>query len=96
MAFLRKNFAFGTLAANINDIVVQLTMTAGHTLPTSAGTFRLTIWDSVAYPDPAELSDHDRPLSARHPGADGEGDQSGRIPGTRPSFKASLALGEGH
>ena len=53
MSFIRKNFAFGTLAAGINTVVLQLTMAAGHTLPISAGIFRLTIWDVAHYPDPA-------------------------------------------
>jgi hypothetical protein len=54
MAFLRKNFARGTLAADINDVVTQMTLTGTHSLPTSAGNFRLVIWDAISYPDPAD------------------------------------------
>ncbi|MBE3101081.1 MAG: hypothetical protein IMZ47_02280, partial [Firmicutes bacterium] len=54
MAKLRKNFAKGILAAGINDLVTQVTITAGHTLPTAVGTFPLTIWNNTTYPDPAD------------------------------------------
>jgi len=54
MKYLRKNFAFGTLASDISDVDTQVTLNAGHTLPTAAGSFPLVIWDNVTYPDPAE------------------------------------------
>jgi len=50
---LRKNFARGLLSAGINAVVTQLTVTAGHTLPTTAGNFKLVIWDQTTYSDPA-------------------------------------------
>jgi len=54
MAFLRKNFAKATLAAGINDLVTQMTVSAGHNLPTAAGQMRLVIWNNTTYPDPAD------------------------------------------
>ncbi len=56
MAFLKKNFAHGTLASTLNAAAVQLTMTAGHSLPTGSEEFRLVIWDAVTYPNPSDDS----------------------------------------
>jgi len=52
MAFVRKNFARATLASSLNASVTQMTVLSGHTLPTEAGTFRLTIWNVTNFPDP--------------------------------------------
>jgi len=54
MAFLRSNFAAGVLAADILAGSTSITVNAGHGLPTAAGTFRLVIWDSDTYPNPAD------------------------------------------
>lgn len=54
MAFIRKNFSRGTLASNLLAGAVQLTVQAGHTLPTAVGSFRLVIWNNTTYPDPAD------------------------------------------
>jgi hypothetical protein len=51
---LRKNFARGLLSADINASVTQIVLNAGHTLPITAGSFPLVIWDYVTYPDPAD------------------------------------------
>lgn len=52
MAFLRKNFARGTLTSNLLAGALTLTVSAGHNLPTSAGIFRLVIWNATSFPDP--------------------------------------------
>ena len=52
--FLKENFSFGVLASTLNAAAVTLTVTAGHTLPTASGTFRLVIWDSVSFPNPSD------------------------------------------
>jgi len=54
MSFIRKNFARGTLASDLGAGAVQLEVQAGHTLPTSVGSFRLVIWDNTNFPDPAD------------------------------------------
>lgn len=51
-AFLRKNFAEGSLASGINAIAASITVGTGHNLPTLAGQFRLTIWNSTLYLEP--------------------------------------------
>ena len=56
MAFIKKNFSFGTLASTLSAAATQLTMTAGHSLPTTTGEFRLVIWDAVTYPNPSDDS----------------------------------------
>ena len=55
-AFLRKNFAHGSLAVQLTAIATQMTLNAGHTLPTDAGSFRVVIWDMVTFPNPADDS----------------------------------------
>lgn len=54
VGYLKENFAFGTLASTLAAAAVTLTMTAGHSLPTAAGTFQLVIWDSVTYPNASD------------------------------------------
>jgi len=56
-AFLRKNFAHGSLAVQLTAIATQMTLNAGHTLPTDAGSFRVVIWNMVAFPNPADDPD---------------------------------------
>ncbi len=56
MAFLKANFAHGTLASTLSAAATQLTMTAGHSLPTASGEFRLVIWDAATYPNPSDDS----------------------------------------
>jgi hypothetical protein len=51
---LRKNFARGLLAADITAGATQIVLNPGQNLPTTAGSFPLTIWDHLTYPDPAE------------------------------------------
>ncbi|KKN70966.1 hypothetical protein LCGC14_0425680 [marine sediment metagenome] len=51
VGYLKENFAFGTLASTLNAAAVTLTVTAGHSLPTAAGTFQLVIWDAVSFPN---------------------------------------------
>lgn len=51
-AFLRKNFASGSLASGITALDLSITLSAGHNLPTSAGTLVLTIWNSTLYQEP--------------------------------------------
>lgn len=46
-AFLRANFARGVLAAGIDDVASSLTLQSEHNLPTSAGSFRLTIYNPI-------------------------------------------------
>ena len=53
-AFLRKNFARGSLALGINALVTQMTLDAGHTLPTDVGYFRAVIWNMGVYSNPAD------------------------------------------
>ena len=57
VAFLRKNFSRGVLAADLTVIASFLIMKAGHNLPVAAGTFPLVIWDFEASPDPADALD---------------------------------------
>ena len=52
-AFIRANFAEGLLAAGISALDGSITVQVGHNLPTSAGQFRLTIWNSTLYLSPA-------------------------------------------
>lgn len=56
MVFIRKNFASGLLSSAMDEVANQLFVNAGHSLPTESGKFRLVIWDSVAYPNPADDS----------------------------------------
>lgn len=51
---LRKNFSRGFLASGISDSDVQITVSAGHTLPTDAGDFMLVIWDTTLYVEPGQ------------------------------------------
>jgi hypothetical protein len=52
--FLRKNFARGSLAAQLLVGSTQLTLHFGHTLPITTGSMRLCIWNIVVYNNPAE------------------------------------------
>ena len=54
MSYLRKNFAKGELDGAIDAIVTQITLESWHNLPIAAGTFPLTIWDHITFPDPAD------------------------------------------
>lgn len=54
MAFIRKNFAKGVLASECAQSAATMSLTAGHTLPTDAGTFRIVIWLSSTYSDPSD------------------------------------------
>lgn len=54
MSFVKKNFARGLLASGLTSGATQLTMEAGHSLPTDAGNFRLVIWNWDTYPDPSD------------------------------------------
>jgi hypothetical protein len=56
-AFLRKNFAFGSLAVQLTAVATQMTLNVGHTLPTDAGSFRVVIWNIVTFPNPADDPD---------------------------------------
>lgn len=50
MPFLtKKNFAKGSLASGITAVATQVTLTAGHNLPTT-GSFRAIIWNVNTYP----------------------------------------------
>lgn len=51
MIYTRKNFAVGTLGIGLAPGDLSMTMSAGHTLPTT-GTFVLVVWDFTTYPDP--------------------------------------------
>lgn len=53
-AFLRKNFAHGVLASNIDSDDEQITVEVGHALPITAGEFVLVIWDMENSPNPAD------------------------------------------
>jgi hypothetical protein len=55
--FLKENFSFGVLASTLAQSAATLTVTAGHSLPTASGTFRLVIWDSASFPNPSDDSD---------------------------------------
>ena len=50
--FLRVNYGYGLLASSITVSDTSITLVAGHTLPTVAGYFVLTLWNAVAYPNP--------------------------------------------
>jgi len=56
MVFIRKNYAIGKLASGISDVDLEVTLQVGHTLPTEAGEFRLTVWNDTVYPNPADDS----------------------------------------
>jgi hypothetical protein len=56
-AFLRKNFARGALKNLLTATATSMTLDAGHTLPTDAGSFRAVIWDMEAFPNPADDPD---------------------------------------
>lgn len=49
-----KNFAKGTLAATIDEVVTSLTVQTNEGLRFPAVPFNATIWDSTDYPDPAD------------------------------------------
>ena len=54
VGFLKENFAFGTLDSTVLIGATQLTMTAGHSLPTASGSFQLVIWDAASFPNPSD------------------------------------------
>lgn len=56
-AFLRKNFARGSLKNLLPAAALQMTLDVGHTLPTEAGTFRAVIWDMETFPNPVDDPD---------------------------------------
>jgi len=53
MPLLRKNFSEGLLKTDISDVDTQMTVKA-HNLPTTAGQFRLVIWNDQSFPNPAD------------------------------------------
>ena len=56
-AFLRKNFARGSLSLLLTDVAVQMRLNVGHGLPTEAGFFRAVIWNMSAFSNPADDPD---------------------------------------
>ena len=56
-AFLRKNFARGSLKNLLTFDATQMTLEVGHTLPTEAGSFRVVIWDMETFPNPVDDPD---------------------------------------
>jgi len=50
---LRKNYARGTLSADITAAVIQIILNSGQTLPIDSGTYPVVVWDHLTYPDPA-------------------------------------------
>lgn len=53
--FYTKNFGYGTIASGINNAVTSMTMNNGHNFPlVTTSLFRLIIWDSLTYPNPAD------------------------------------------
>lgn len=57
VGYLKENFAFGTLNATVLIGASQLTMAAGHSLPTASGSFQLVIWDAASFPNPSDDPD---------------------------------------
>lgn len=55
--YLRSNFARGSLFSLLTDVATQLTVSIGHTLPTSAGQMVLVIWNMSVYQNPADDPD---------------------------------------
>lgn len=53
-SYLRQNFARGLLASGITALDIQITLSAGHSLPTSAGQMVLVVWDMLVYSNPAD------------------------------------------
>ncbi len=56
-AFLRKNFARGSLKNLLTAIATSITLDVGHTLPTAVGSFRVVIWDMETFPNPVDDPD---------------------------------------
>lgn len=53
MIFIKKNFSYGVLASDVTLGATQITVQAGHTLPTAVGYFRVLIWNVLLYPSPS-------------------------------------------
>ena len=56
-AYLRKNFARGVLKNLLTATATSMTLDAGHTLPTVAGSFQVVIWNMETFPNPADDPD---------------------------------------
>ncbi len=56
MSFIKKNFARATLASNLLAGALTMTVSVGHNLPTTAGVFRILIWNATGFPDPFDDS----------------------------------------
>ena len=51
--YLRANFGYGFLAADIGTGDLSITLNYNHQLPVASGVFQIVVWNATSFPDPS-------------------------------------------